>query len=83
MIDSDIDIFVMADDEDIGYRITKKQFEYGYTKTDDSSTFIPKTSWCLTPYGYESDTELEGVHRIAFKCHTKQDKKVNRFLWKL
>ena len=56
---------MMTDEEDNGYRIVKNPFEYGYAKVDDNTTFIPKTSWCLTPYGYESDPDMEGVHKIA------------------
>ena len=58
----------------------KKAFEYGYGKLNDASFYLPKTSWVLTPYGYESDPELKGVHKIAFICKTKQDQFFFKFV---
>ena len=71
----------MADDDEAsGLRIVKRGFEYGYTKIGEDQSYTQKTSWCLTPAGYESDPEMEGVHKIAFTCHTKQDSKVYKYV---
>ena len=66
--------------DDTGLKIIKKSFEYGYGKTRDENYYQSKTSWCLTPYGYVSDKDLEGVHKVAFKCNTKQDQKTFKYV---
>ena len=58
----------------------KKSFQYGYGKVNDDNFYQQKTSWSLTPYGYVSDNELEGVHKVAFKFSTKQDQKVFEYV---
>ena len=68
------------DDETLGLKIIKKTFEYGYVKAKDDNFYQQKTSWCLAPYGYVSDAELEGVHKVAFKCKTKQDQKTFKYV---
>ena len=68
-----------TEEDETGYILVKKQYEYGYAKVGNNQAFIPKTSWCLSTYGYVSGPELEGIHKIAFKCYTKQDKKVFTF----
>ena len=66
--------------DETGMKIVKKSFEYGYGKVNDDNFYQQKTSWSLTPYGYVSDKELEGVHKVAFKCSTKQDQKVFKYV---
>ena len=61
------------DDETHGLHIVAKGFEYRYVKANNGEFYQAKTSWCLSPYGYVSDVEIEGVHKIALKCKTKQD----------
>ena len=53
---------------------------YGYVEAKDDTFYQQKTSWCLTPYGYVSDVELERVPKVAFKCKTKQDQKTFKYV---
>ena len=68
------------EDECLGLHIVSRGFEYGYVKANNGEFYQPKTSWCLSPYGYVSDVDIEGVHKIAFKCKTKQDKKIFKYV---
>ena len=71
----------MGDDEEtVGLKIVKKSHEYGYVKANDDNYYQQKTSWSLSPYGYVSDVELEGVHKIAFSCKNKQDQKTFKYV---
>ena len=70
----------MGEEETIGLKIVMKSFDYGYGKTSDPQFYQQKTSWCLSLYCYVSDPDLEGVHKITFKCKTKEDKKVFQYV---
>ena len=70
----------MGEEETIGLKIVMKSFDYGYGKTSDPQFYQQKTSWCISLYCYVSDPDLEGVHKITFKCKTKHDKKVFHYV---
>ena len=63
--------------ERVGYR-----FGYVVIGKEKDGPFVPKTSWCISPYAYVSDDCVTNVHKIAFLCYTYQDRKTHKVCYR-